>query len=596
MDAAEEVKNRLDIVEVISSYIPLKKSGRNYSALCPFHTEKTPSFMVTAERQVYKCFGCGEGGDVFSFVEKMEGWDFKETLVELAKRAGVEIKEFKKSEKSDLSERLISVNKLALKFYSHLLLKHKLGEGARKYLTARGIKKESLVKYGLGYAPRGWENVFAFLKKRGLADADLAASGLVIARAGGKTFYDRFRGRIIFPIRDNRGEVVGFSGRVIGGETGKDQLREEPKYVNSPETPIFHKGSLLFGLDVAKDAIRRREYVVLVEGEFDVISLYQAGVENVVASKGTALTERQIAQIKRLTENVALCFDTDVAGDAASRRGIELMDAAGMNIKVIRLGKFKDPDEFVRANAKGFKKAIRDAVNVYDYFIESASKRYNLASSIGKKNFGREILPVISRISDEVMRAHYLTRISSLLSVEVSLLASLVSSSVGALSFEKIEVRNEPSGFEKIEKYFLALFLSQSVAEKRFLKFLEASDFTLGTANELWKWLNDIIGSSGKPKKNELAVLLEKLPKNLSAFVDELYLVPVSPGFSDREQWAAEILRVASRIKHLSLKRKLGEISKELYLAEKEGNKKMIGKLNIRFRKVSEKIKEVGDA
>lgn len=314
MEDSEIVKSKVDIIDIIGGYVTLKRAGRTYTGLCPFHSEKTPSFMVSAERQSFKCFGCGEGGDVFTFLEKVEGWDFRETLQELAKRTGVKLKEFAPTEKTKTRGKLIEVNKMIARFWQHLLLTHKAGDAARKYLEGRGIGREMWEKFGLGYTPEGWDNGLKFLTKRGFSLADCASAGIILSRGGrSNSYYDRFRGRLMFPISDARGQIMGFSARVIGKERSS-----EPKYINTPQTEIFSKGSLLFGLNVAKDEIRKKNEAVLVEGEFDVIAAHQVGISNVVASKGTALTEMQVGLLARLCENVALCFDSDSASSPLS--------------------------------------------------------------------------------------------------------------------------------------------------------------------------------------------------------------------------------------------------------------------------------------
>ncbi|MBI2012765.1 DNA primase [Candidatus Curtissbacteria bacterium] len=434
MDQVDEVKSKVDIVEIISSYLPLRKAGRNFAALCPFHSEKTPSFMVSPERQVFKCFGCSEAGDVFTFLEKMEGWDFRETLEELAKRVGVKLTYTGGFGKTKIKDKLVEINNLVAKFYAHVLNKHPLGETARKYLKRRGIRKNIWEKFGLGYAPGGWENALNFLTKRGLALEDVATAGLLVSRdAGRQSYYDRFRERLIFPLKDSRGTILGFSGRIIEPETlrrGSVQARNEAKYVNSPETPIFTKGSILFGLDVARGAIRDKGEAILVEGEFDVLSSASAGVQNVIASKGTALTDRQVAIVGRICENVVLCFDTDLAGDAAARRGIELLDLAGVNIRVATLGRYKDPDEFAQKDPTGFAKAIRGAGGVYDYLIDSAAERHDPHDPVGKKKIGKEIMPTLARISDDLVRAHYIEKLAKLLDLEATLVASAIEKKV----------------------------------------------------------------------------------------------------------------------------------------------------------------------
>jgi len=613
MDQKDEIKSKVDIVEIISSYLPLKKAGRNFAALCPFHGEKTPSFMISPERQVFKCFGCNEGGDVFTFLEKIEGWDFREALEELAKRVGVKLTKFAPSSSSKLKEKLLEISKLAAKFYSHLLEKHPAGEKARQYLSRREIKKPIWEKFSLGYAPAGWENTLGFLTKRGFSLSDVAASGLVVARLrqgfSGQArenttgvfpdkegYYDRFRDRLIFPLKDSRGTVLGFAGRTIEQETRLrqgfgGQARDEPKYINSPDTPIFNKGSLLFGMDVAREDIRQKNEAVLVEGEFDVLSAHQAGCGNVVASKGTALTDKQVAQLGRLCETVSLCFDTDLAGDTAARRGIELLDLAGVNVKVIGLGKYKDPDEFVKADAAGFKNAIGSAMNIYDYFIESASKRYDPKTATGKKKIGQEVLPVLAKISDDVMRAHYITQISRILDLDVNLIAQAVEKKVKDIPLTGPGDAEGDSQKQKLscEEYFLALLISQDQIEKGPLGLISSSDFESGQAREFWKWLGDIIKSS-KPKS--FKKLLRFLPKDLNSFVDNLYLVNISPTFGDKELWAEELVKIAKRIRQISFRRKLSAISEELKDAQEKSDNRRIKILTKRFDQTSKYLKE----
>lgn len=599
-DQVDQVKSKVDLVEVISSYLPLKKTGRNFSGLCPFHGEKTPSFMVSPERQVWRCFGCSESGDVFTFLEKMEGWDFREALTELAKRAGVKLTSFVSKDRDRGREKLLEINNLAAKFYNYLLLRHPVGDVARKYLLKRGIKADLWEKFGLGYAPGGWDNTLNFFTKRGFSLADLSTAGLAIARSGGTSkpglpagrqgFYDRFRNRLVFPLRDSRGTVLGFSARII-----QEGQREEPKYINSPETPVFNKGSILFGLDLARKQIREANAVVLVEGEFDVLSARSAGVENVVASKGTALTEKQVVIISRLAEDVNLCFDTDLAGDAASRRGIELLDMAGVNIRVVRLGKFKDPDEFAQSDPDGFKKVIKAAANIYDYFIESATSRYDPATALGKKKIGQELLPVIAKISDDMMRAHYIAQISAVLDLEISLVAAAVERKVGDL-YAKEPNDQKPSGKSSnnlgLEEYFLALFILQDVPIASLVSELDPSDFEGEQARMFWKWVRDIIKTSLRAHKS-LKKLFLRLPKELGGFVDNLYLVNVNPAFLEKEVGISELMKVAGRIKQLSFKRQMAAISEKIKFAQKNQDEKKLDILAKQFDQLSKNLKEI---
>ncbi|MDO8487674.1 MAG: DNA primase [Candidatus Curtissbacteria bacterium] len=583
MDQVEEVKSKVDLVEVISSYLPLKKMGRNLGGLCPFHSEKTPSFMVSPERQVWKCFGCAEGGDVFTFLEKIEGWDFREALEELAKRAGVKLKFFEPTDKSQIREKLIEINKLTVKLYSHLLNNHPAGERARKYLTGRGIKKETWEKFRLGYSPDSWDTLFNFFVKHKIPVSDVAMSGLVVARSGNdRSFYDRFRDRLVFPLADSRGTVMGFSGRVL------DSTAKEAKYVNTSETPIFQKGALLFGLDIGRSAIRDKNEAVLVEGEFDVLSSHQAGVENVVASKGTALTDKQAAMLSRLAENVVLCFDTDIAGDSASRRGIELLDMAGVTVRVADLGSAKDPDEFAQKDPKGFGAAISKASNIYDYLIDSAVERFDPATADGQKKIGREILPILSKISDDLVRAHYIEKLARVLGLDVGLVAQAVEKKTADLGGGPTASAN--GGLHGVnttmEDYFLALFLAGDKVVSRIVEMIDPSDFSGEAQRLFWKAVRDIIKHS---KSNSPAKIVHVLPKDFNDFVDQLYLINISPAFSEKELWGQEAFKTAREIKITSLRRQQMAIAVSLEEAQKKADSKEVGRLT---KKIDELLKQ----
>ena len=584
----DEVKSKVDIIEIISTYVPLKKAGRNFSGLCPFHGEKTPSFMVSPDRQVYKCFGCGESGDVFSFLEKIEGWDFREALEELSKKAGVKLKTFTPTAAGRQKEKLIEINTLASKFYSYILNKHKLGLAGREYLKKRKIDEIIWKKFGVGFAPEGWESTLNFLTKRGFNGGDVAAAGLVVAREGrDKSFYDRFRGRLVFPLRDTRGATLGFSGRVVS------ESERGPKYVNSPETAIFNKGSLLFGLDVTRDAIREKKEVLLVEGEFDVLSSYQAGVLNVVASKGTALTDRQVGLLSRLCESVVLSFDTDLAGDKASRRGIEMLDSVGLSVKVLSLGKFKDPDEFAVSDPAGFKKAISEALNIFDFYINSAASRYDIKTADGKKKIGAEILPILSKISDDLVRAHYISKLASVLELDVSLILEAVNKrvNVNVSSSETVAKGEDKEMF--VEKYFLALLLSGESVERALFEKLGESDFEDGDCRALWKAMRVIISD---PKARNVRGLTDRLPSNFESFLDNLYLIEIDSELLDPETRLVELERLVLRIKQKSIKRQMGDISFKMKDAEEKANEKELKKLVLKFNELSNTLKGLRNA
>jgi len=416
VDQVEEVKSKTDIVELIQSYVPLKRAGRNYKANCPFHGEKTPSFMVNPDLQIYKCFGCGAAGDVFSFVERMEGMEFGEVLQSLAKKAGVVLKSWRPSKSEQDRERLMGINSLAAKTYHWVLMEHPSGKPALKYIQGRGITQESIEKFNLGYAPKGWDFLGKYLTgKKKYAAEDLERAGLAVE---GRR-YDRFRDRIMFPLTNSRGQVVGFAGRVMPGADEK----AGGKYVNTPETEIYHKGDLLYGLDLTRSEIKQAGWAVIVEGELDAIASYQAGVKNVAAIKGSAVTQSQVEMLRRVADTLVLGLDADSAGDLASRRGIELAEKAGLMVKIINSKsetinpkQYKDPGEWAIADAEGWRKAVESAVPIYDFYLESAVRRYGLEIG-GKKKIGQELLPLWAQINDEIVKGHYISRLASVVGV-----------------------------------------------------------------------------------------------------------------------------------------------------------------------------------
>src|SRR3989339_70222 len=338
------IKEKLDIVQTIQEYVPLKKAGIYYKAPCPFHREKTPSFMVNAEKQIWKCFGCSKGGDIFSFIQEMEGLDFPEALKLLADRAGVKIDSYRSEIDKSQKNRILDINQKAASFFHHILTEMEGANGAREYLDKRGLTKETIEKWQIGFVPDQWDLLTKYFLKKGIGIDDLVVAGLVIkkdvARAG-QGFYDRFRGRIMFPIWDVHGNVVGFTGRVL-----VETENSGGKYMNTPQTLVYDKSRVIYGLDKAKTEIKAQDQVVLVEGQMDVVACHQAGMKNVVASSGTALTLEQIKLLKRYSSNIAMAFDGDSAGVAAAKRGVNIALGEGLNVKTIRIpeGKGKDPD------------------------------------------------------------------------------------------------------------------------------------------------------------------------------------------------------------------------------------------------------------
>jgi DNA primase len=407
----EEVKNKTDIVSLISEYIEVKKAGRNYKANCPFHGEKTPSFMITPELQMYKCFGCGRHGDCFTFLEEHEGMEFSESLKYLAKKCGVTLTLIKNEESSE-KEKIIEINKSALNFYNYALHDHPQGKKVLEYLAKnRGLNKEMIQKFKLGYSPESYDALANYLiGKKKFNKKDLESAGLLVGRG-----IDRFRGRLIFPLSDHRGNIVGFAGRILPWA-----VQDIAKYINSPDTPAYHKSHILYGMDITKSEIRDQKYAVIVEGEIDMISSYQAGIKNVIAIKGSALTEDQLRLIARFAKKIVLCLDSDFAGDEAAKRGAILAVNMDFEVKVAHIEGFKDPDEIARNNPDQYKKSIENAVDIWDFLIDSIFKKYDTSTGGEKSKISRDVVPLLRLIEDKIVQSSYIESVARRLSVPVA--------------------------------------------------------------------------------------------------------------------------------------------------------------------------------
>ncbi len=412
-DQVKEVKEKTDIVALIGEHVSLKKAGRHWKGLCPFHNEKSPSFTVSPELQLYKCFGCGKSGDVFTFLEEYEGLDFPDALKILATKAGVELIPQKGIE-SGKKEGIYEANDLAAKFYHYILLNDVHGTSSLEYFTERrGLTRETIEAFSLGGAPESPRILFDFLTKKKNINADvLVESGLVYKTDNGQ-YFDRFRGRAIFPIQNARGATIALAGRILPGPMEKKLA----KYINSPETPIYHKSESLFGLPQSRVEIKKTGVVVVVEGEVDMISSWQNGVKNVVAIKGSALTDAHARVLSRLSHTVVLALDGDFAGGNAAMKGISEAQKFGMEVKVANLGKYKDPDEFARADATGYQTALSQAVNIWDFLVELMFSRHSIDTAQGKLELSRALVPYLSHIQDPILQAHYIRLVAGRLSV-----------------------------------------------------------------------------------------------------------------------------------------------------------------------------------
>jgi DNA primase len=460
MSAIDEVKQKTDIVEIIGQYTSLKKAGRNFTALCPFHSEKNPSFFVYPEQQSWHCFGaCNTGGDVFSFIMKKEGLDFGEALRLLAQRAGVTlpsrtVPEGDKEEK----EELYRINEAAALYYNNLLLNSPAAEKARSYVESRGLTPQTVADFQLGFSLDSWESLKQYLLEKGHSESNLLTAGLIIEAENGKT-HDRFRGKLIFPIRDSKGRTIGFGARVLD-----DSL---PKYVNSPQTPTFDKRSILYGIDRAAAAIRKLDMAIIMEGYMDVITAHQNGVTNVVASMGTAVTETQVNTLKKLTRNLVLALDADAAGEEAMLRTVSYENIINAEIRVVTLPQGKDPDDIIKEGIKVWQELVNNAVPIVDYTFDRATVRLDLNTARDKSLAVDRLLPIVAEIKDPVRQAHYIQKLAGMVKVDLHTLEAALSrirpTTVRRKTPEPgrvaITETLRPLGSSPREEYFLALIL-----------------------------------------------------------------------------------------------------------------------------------------
>ena len=531
MNEVEEIKARLDIVDVVGQYVQLQKAGRTFKAPCPFHSEKTPSFVVSPDRQSWHCFGaCGTGGDVISFVMRKEALDFPAALRILADRAGVKLPERRASEKEDRErQRLYDANEAAGRYFRRLLLESDAGREAREYVSRRALDDATSEAFLIGYSLPGWDGLLEHLRKADYSDQEILRAGLAIQ--GDNGLYDRFRNRLMFPIRDQKGRIIGFGARALD-----DSM---PKYLNTSQTTLFDKGATLYALDRAEQAIRQEGRVVIVEGYMDVIAAHQHGFANVVAQMGTALTERQVRLIKKLAPEIVLALDSDTAGSEATVRGTDVVrealaeqgsaqpvvnwrglvnyqDSASVELKVAVLPQGRDPDDVIRADADAWRELIAGAEPVLDYRLNAAAAAHDLSDPRDRSRMVESYLPLLAAVADTVVRAHYLQRLARLAQVSEEDLSKMLGRNRGGsqqrTQREAAQARPVARSSDSREEFLLALLLKfpdlrtegQTIPETLFHESENRIIF------ELWRDGEEIsYGNVTLPE--ELAPLVERL-------------------------------------------------------------------------------------
>ncbi|MBI5045313.1 MAG: DNA primase [Candidatus Levybacteria bacterium] len=567
MDQVAQIREKIDIVSFLAEYMTVSKAGRNFRALCPFHNEKSPSFMISPERQVWHCFGCGKGGDIYTFLMDYEHIEFPEALRVLAKRAGVELIESKaQAGMSSKKERLYSLNALAAEYYHYILTKHKVGGKAREYLLERGLSEKIINTFQLGFAPNTKTSLTTYLiRKKKYTIEDLAEAGLIFQR--GRDAIDFFRGRLMFPLVDHRDNVVGFSGRVL------DKDVKTSKYINTRETLIYHKGEGFYGLNITKDAIRKAGQAILMEGEFDVISSFQEGVSNVIAVKGTALTPEQVNLIGRYAQKISFCFDGDKAGQDAIKRSLPLVEKKNLKATIILLPNGKDPDDAIKQNPTGYKLAVKKDIGVYDYLFDQALLSGDIASAEGKKAVADAFLPVIASMTNEIIKEHYLRKLSLSLETTYESISKELERQQKAVLKEKVPTPPPPirkqSREEMLEDYLISLIMQFQAPNAALEKIFSILSPTNESEKAYQKILIHMVEYFKKHEAFDQKLFSGSLPPELVFSYNKSLLFPLPPLLTS-EAYLREIEKVARQIRELYLRERLKIVGADLAKKEKE--------------------------
>lgn len=516
-DLVEEIRSRNDIVDVISSHVKLQKKGSSYFGLCPFHNEKSPSFSVDGNKQMFYCFGCGEGGNVFSFLMKYESMTFPEALKTLADRAGIELPEIEMSDedrkKKDLKNTVLDVNREAARYF-HYLLGTDNGKNARAYFEKRELSGDTVTAFGLGVSSMRSDELYRYMKNKGYEDSVLKETGLFLY--DDKGVHDRFRNRVMFPIININNKVIGFGGRVMGDG--------EPKYLNSPETAVFDKGRNLYGLNIAKNS--RKNNIIICEGYMDVISMHQAGFNQAVASLGTALTEGQANLIKRYTNDVLVCYDSDGPGVKAALRAIGIFRHAGLRTKVINMEPHKDADEFIKSKGTdAFQERIDNAENSFLFEIRILERGYDLSDPASKTSFFADVAKKLAGFEEEIERNNYIEAVANKYFISADSLRKLVAKYAATVSHieparKKYENKEKDTGLNKSQRMLLTFIADDTGIYKKISPYISADDFAEGVYRTVARLMFDALEAgnfnpatilnnfSGDENHNEVARIL----------------------------------------------------------------------------------------
>ena len=562
--SVDQIKSKIDIVSLISSYIKLEKAGTNFKGRCPFHNEKTPSFFVSPDRGSYYCFGCQAKGDIFTFVQEFEGLDFIGSLKVLAERAGVTLEQYSSGEKTE-KQRLHSILEQAVFFYEKKLSENK---EALDYLHNRGVINKTIEDFRIGYASSEWRDLFDYLSERGITPEDMLLVGLIKQKEGTDSYYDTFRGRIMFPINDSSGRPVGFSGRALNPD------EKTPKYLNSPETVLFNKSEILFGLDKAKKDIRLKDYSILVEGQMDLIMLHQVGITNAVASSGTALTELHLVKLRRLSNRIIMSYDGDSAGFSASNRSSQLALSLGMELKLAVMPEGKDPADLAKENVEKLKECLRGSKHIIDFYIDTLLTRNLEPRKLGQE-IQKHVLPYVALLTSTIEQAHFIKSIAQKTFIkEEALWDDLKRTSTNSQPSSEVDLQTSPptKRVESIERRVLGVIMWQKENKER------REDINI---EEIEEKANKILG-------DKLAELNAKyqLEKDLLIFETESY-------YSGKPELSRDINYLLLGLEEEYLKQRFAVAMVNLQKAEQSKNNEEISKYLEECQSISQQINNI---
>lgn len=607
MSQSDEIKSRLDIVEVIRSYIQVKAVGANFQALCPFHREKSPSFVISPEKNIWHCFGCGKGGDVFSFVQEMEGISFVESMRLLAPKAGVTLESF---EKKDFSKRnrLLDILESATRYFEKHL-ESDPGKFFREYLSERGLSEETIKEWRIGYAPDSWDNLLIRLKelprneRLHFNDQEIFSAGLSVRKEGVNHYYNRFRDRIMFPITDINGNVIAFTARVNPKIEHNEKVGG--KYINSPQTELYDKSRVVFGLDKARRAIKDQDLAIVVEGQMDAIMAHQYGFKNVIASSGTALTAEQLTIIKRYTNNLALAFDMDAAGQMAADRGIKEAMVLDFNISVIVLQDGKDAAECLKKNPEEWRQAVNNARPMMEYYLDKLNSEFDARTAIGSKELAKRALKMIANFSSTIEINFWLKKVAEIIGApEQSLREELknINPSLGTSNQANSAVP-EKTAAEPLDRQELMseLILALTLRVPNLISYLSSKlepEFIKG--NEKISFYKDLIiyyNKNGSFNYEDFRNFLVSQGEKQEQLLDLLILLGEKDFYSLNEtEIKSEIVKSIVELKKYYYQERIKSIQRELSEAEKNGKTELVEQLMNDFKDFTDRLREVSTA